>query len=163
MVEELEHRFRPARQIEQADDPQQVDQLQGDDADGRADQAVSQTAREGQDGGDQQGADLDRITAGQNLNRAMPVGKAQDVALGQDPAVERRQHQGADVDQQLGEGLDEQPLGPGRRQDAEEGDGQQGEQAQILDGGRFEEARHGLAKRPLSGPPGGASVWKLCR
>ncbi|MNR27332.1 hypothetical protein D3C85_1446030 [compost metagenome] len=107
MVEEFEHRFRPARQIQQADDPQQVDQLQGDHADRGADQAVAQPAGEGQDGGDQQGADLDCVAACQHLNRAMPVGKAQDVALGQNPAVERLQHEGADVDQQLGEGLDE--------------------------------------------------------
>jgi hypothetical protein len=48
----------------------------------------------------------------------------------------------ADVDQKLSEGLDEQPLGPGRRQHAEQGDRQQGEQAQILNSGRLKETQH---------------------
>ena len=138
VVEELEHLLRAARQVKKGDDAQQVDRLERDDPGDRADQPVAKLAREGEDRRAEQGADLDGVTARQNLDRPATIREPEDGFQGFDASIEQPDQKGAGMDESARERRDEQTLGLRRGQDAEHRHGQDQEQAQVTDGGGFE-------------------------
>ena len=136
-MEEIEHRLGPARQIEERDNANQIDELKGGDAYDGADDAGLKTTGEGKDRGRQKGADFHSIAPRENANRAAAVTELQDIPRGLYATVERLDHEGGDGHQTLREGLDKASLGPRCRQHAEQRQGDYGEHTQILKGGIF--------------------------
>jgi hypothetical protein len=147
-VRELEHREVPLPEVEQADHPDDVERLDGDDAGGEPDQPVFPRRREGEHRRQQHDRRLDAVAAGLDGD-GEPVGRAaEDLAGGDDTRIEQRDQPRGQPGQRVRPGHDQRLLGPRRQLGAEERGLEQHEQD--------EKAQHrGRFYRSLGGPQRG--------
>src|SRR5690554_6684076 len=122
----LEGGHVPLAEVKQADDTHDVDGMQGNQADGHAQQAAFPAARKGHDGGKQNNAGFDTVAARLDRDSKLVDGVVDNHAIGHDVVVKQMNQADADGGQQGSKRLYKILLGERGQLDHKQGD-QQGE------------------------------------